>query len=177
MVERMRILLTWFVSKLPLLAHSPPNYLTAPVCWDPPPCGCSPTPALTLRYKMETLPWFPVMSSSGWKVTLEGQHIPAIVTSHLCRFPLNFIWLHLFPLLYWCLMENGTYPDLPPAWVSRVGAAGHEGTSPNPPLQDPLCSSAFFLPSSPGKPLLEGDQAASQPAQHRMIHPIPRQRS
>lgn len=53
----------------------------------------------------------------------------------------------------------------------------HEGTSPNPPLQDPLCSSAFFLPSSPGKPLLGGDQAASQPAQHRMIHPIPRQRS
>lgn len=66
----------------------------------PPPCGCSPTPALTLRYKMETLLWFPVMSSWGWKVTLEGQHIPAIVTSHLCRFPLNFIWLHLFPLLY-----------------------------------------------------------------------------
>lgn len=32
MAERMRILLTWLVSKLPLLAHAPPNYLTTPVC-------------------------------------------------------------------------------------------------------------------------------------------------
>lgn len=73
-------------------------------------------------------------------------------------------------------MENGTYPDLPPDWVSRVGAAGYKGTSPNLPLQAPLCSSAFFLPSSPGEPLLEGDQAAPQPAQHGVIHPIPTQR-
>lgn len=35
-VERIRILLTRLVSELSLLAHTPPNCLTAPVCWDPP---------------------------------------------------------------------------------------------------------------------------------------------
>ena len=36
MVERMKILLTQLVSKLSLLAHTLPNRLTTPVCWDPP---------------------------------------------------------------------------------------------------------------------------------------------
>lgn len=70
-VVRMRFSLTQLVSRLPLLAHTPPNCLPAPVCWDP----CMPLLSHSCPdpevQDGKTLPWFPVMSSSGWKVTLE----------------------------------------------------------------------------------------------------------
>lgn len=58
------------------------------------------------------------------------------------------------------LTENGTYRDLPPDWVSRVGAAGHEGTSPNPPPQD----QPSFVPAPQGKLSWKG--ASVHPSQH-----------
>lgn len=56
-----------------------------------------------------------------------------------------------------CLTENGTYHDLPPDWVSRVGAAGHEGTSPNPLSQD----QPSFFPALQGKLSWKGARTAS----------------
>lgn len=77
MVEKMRILLTRFVSELSLLPTLPQTALLL-LSAGTPPCRCSPTPALTLRYRMETLPWFTVMSTmleggSLWKLSTSLQ--------------------------------------------------------------------------------------------------------
>lgn len=149
-MERIRVLLRRLVSEL---AHAPPGCLPAPGYWEPPTCHCSPAPALTLGD--------PCIISSHVQLGLEGD-------SGRSRHPYNCnytsLWVSLeFPTVasiasaLLCLTENGTYHDLPLDWVSRVGAAGHEGTSPNPLSQD----QPSFFPALQGKLSWKGARTAS----------------
>lgn len=66
--------------------------------------------------------------------------------SHLCRFHWIFLQFLLFPLFQWCLLENGTYLDLAPEWVSRLGQ--HRMKMP---LQFALAWSPLHLSLSQGR--------------------------
>ena len=127
------------------------------------------------------LPLLPWPWGPGGKPSDGFQSCPAqwwhwkVSSSHLCRFPSNFLWLPLFFQLYWCLTENRKYPDLPPDRVSRVGAVGIKAPLQIPPRRIRFSAQPSFFPAAQGSLSWKGPRL--RPRQHSARWFIPSQGS